>query len=59
VIGEARYEAETSRHMHFVCQNCGRIQNIVSDEIEIEARLKKKGMRMDSLIAYGVCRDCS
>ena len=63
VTGAARYDANTSRHHHFICTQCGLIQDIESDGLDdlgVPARASGFG-RVDSVEVRfrGVCRECA
>ncbi|MDE6405631.1 MAG: transcriptional repressor [Lachnospiraceae bacterium] len=60
--GVDRFDADTSRHCHFVCSGCGCVTDLPLDCMEdmlADARKKFDG-RIDrqSTYFYGLCRDC-
>ncbi len=61
-IEEGRYELKKEKHIHFICNKCGKIQNIPGEEQikSIEENLKKKGMKVSKreIIFYGICKEC-
>ncbi|MBN2711400.1 MAG: transcriptional repressor [Planctomycetes bacterium] len=58
----ARYDADTSRHPHFFCTECGCVKDFHCDEMETIAapRSAKKLGRVDSVHIHvrGVCNEC-
>jgi len=62
VSGAARYDANTSRHHHFVCIRCGLIRDIESselDELGIPAPAAALGSVNGVEVRFsGVCRSC-
>ncbi len=61
--GKARYELFTTDHHHFICDNCGTIEDISDCNIEaLEKEISaKKHIRIlrHSLEFYGLCEKCS
>ncbi|MDE6604191.1 MAG: transcriptional repressor [Lachnospiraceae bacterium] len=60
--GVDRFDADTSRHCHFICSGCGCVTDLPLDCMEdmlADARKKFDG-RIDrqSTYFYGLCRDC-
>ena len=53
------YDADVSEHIHFICEDCGRI-----DDFFLESGLKQKvedsgyELKREKLILYGLCPDC-
>ncbi|MBI3342490.1 transcriptional repressor [Candidatus Curtissbacteria bacterium] len=65
-LGEGKFRYEISKrehHHHFICENCGAIEDVQDKAIEqIEARLSKnRGLVVTKhcLEFYGLCRKCS
>ena len=62
----SRYDAETSPHIHFICENCGRAFDILDEakkELlvgkEIAGRKIPAGIIKNYQISFfGVCQDC-
>ena len=58
----ARFDANTTRHHHFVCSECGRIEDFVSDEIdsyEPPPEVRSLGnVNSVHLHVRGVCNSC-
>ncbi len=54
---QAHYETNTKFHSHFICEKCGRITDISSDEpvIELPEGYQAKNV---SLNINGICCDC-
>ncbi len=60
--GKAHYEGKLDGHLHFVCENCGRITDIfckpqLPDELK---QFEKNGflIRSQRTVFYGLCEDC-
>jgi len=66
ISGGVRYESsDLPHHHHLNCTTCGRIQEVVCEDIETEverlkSRIGQKGFAIQShnLEFYGVCEDC-
>lgn len=61
--GKLRYEhAEKADHHHFICENCGSIEDISDCNIEVLEKeiLKKKELvvKRHSLEFFGICKQC-
>lgn len=61
--GKFRYELSSKAdHHHFICENCGKIEDISDCNIEmIENEIKKKKgllVKSHSLEFFGLCSDC-
>jgi Fe2+ or Zn2+ uptake regulation protein len=57
-----RFDADTSRHYHFVCEDCGKVEDVDFDlEQDLEERVSSlmgrtvTGHRLDF---FGLCPDC-
>ena len=62
--GKSVYELnEGSHHDHFVCTNCGRVEEFYDAEIEQrqQAVATEKGWKLmdHSMALYGLCSDCN
>ncbi len=61
--GVDHFDADISKHYHFVCQNCGKVIDLKMDNID--NILDIAGMNFDGKIQghityfYGVCGDCT
>jgi Fur family peroxide stress response transcriptional regulator len=58
----ARFEANVKRHHHFVCDRCGRIEDIDWFDVPALARRSELGerhIREYELLIRGTCRRCS
>ena len=60
--GVDHFDADTSRHCHFVCTGCGCVTDLqldCLDHILTDARKKFDGrIERQSTFFYGLCRDC-
>ncbi len=58
--GELRYDADTSNHIHFKCNSCGKIFDIFSS-IEIPINVIPEGFEIQKTQTniWGLCKDCS
>lgn len=54
------YDADTSEHMHFVCERCGAIKDIFIDS-GVTARVEKDGYKVnrEKMMLYGICPECN
>ena len=63
VGGEERYDADTSEHSHFICENCGAVFDVDSgdDFGDLEYVSGKYGVKAvrRRLIYYGKCAKCN
>ncbi len=58
-----RFDADTSPHYHFICEGCGRVDDVPMDVVgDLESRAAEtlgcrvSGHRLDF---YGLCADCA
>ena len=59
--GHARYDANTDTHMHFLCENCGRIDDVASGSIDIpipDLPNSKAVVRRMDVMMTGSCEAC-
>ena len=60
--GRTRFDANLSRHHHFVCRQCGLTRDFYSDaldELRLPRSLKAVGRVETTLVeARGICREC-
>ncbi len=55
----ARFDADTSPHAHFVCQECGKIYDVFDKNISLINKKTKVGKVQNYQIhLYGQCRKC-
>lgn len=61
--GKDHFDADTSPHYHFVCQDCGAVLDLPMpplDTLNQEAQEFVHGqVNSHSIYFYGLCRDCS
>jgi Fur family peroxide stress response transcriptional regulator len=60
-LGHAvRFESRTERHHHFVCDRCGRVEDLDWFELPLPARasLGRRSVREYQLILRGTCGEC-
>ncbi len=56
----AHYDADTSNHVHFVCDRCAKIYDIHHADCIPEIKCTKVGkIRRYNLYVYGECKQCS
>ncbi len=59
---EYRYDADTGKHQHFICRNCGKIYDLFNEKLSTEAIQKatEEGFKAEyaDILIYGVCKDC-
>ena len=65
LLGErvARYDPETSDHDHFICESCGRVQDLFLErdrQVDLTP-LTNEGyiVTTHNLTVYGICRVCA
>jgi len=59
VDGEARYDVDMSNHVHFVCDRCGKIYDIFTEEPFFKKEyLDGHQVREEHVYLRGVCREC-
>lgn len=60
--GKARYELNKEEHHHLICQNCGKIEDVLDTVIpDFEKKIEKKHkflIKSHSLEFYGLCENC-
>ena len=53
----------TDHHHHLVCESCGRVEEVGSEQVETWVRqlARRRGFRVTTHTAevYGICRDCA
>ena len=52
-----KFEIKKAPHGHFICKKCGKVEDIVLDEIE-EILDKKYPNSQKELYIYGICKEC-
>jgi Fe2+ or Zn2+ uptake regulation protein len=60
--GPVRYEANRQPHHHFICERCGRLEDIEAREVAYRPRRVQLGGRLiqDFQIVFrGICEKCS
>ncbi len=62
--GKAHFELANKPHGHFICQNCGKVEDIteeVNPSGEILKKLTSGGYKVSecNLVCYGLCPNCS
>ncbi len=63
VNGQERYDADVSPHCHFVCENCGRVEDFHDlhlDQTQFLQLTEERGftVRCHELHLYGTCDRC-
>jgi len=56
-----RFESNTDKHHHFVCDKCGRVEDVDWFEIpqlKQQARLGRRTMRQYEIVMRGFCSSC-
>ncbi len=60
--GADRFDADTSPHFHLLCENCGAVVDLETEDIGavLERAARRCGGRVTGYVAYfyGVCPDC-
>jgi Fur family peroxide stress response transcriptional regulator len=61
-VGPARYDANTSRHHHFVCTRCGLVRDIMDPDLDaVRAADQTSAFGVVESVEVqlrGVCRSC-
>jgi Fur family peroxide stress response transcriptional regulator len=63
VAGQERFDADIRPHAHFICERCGRVEDVSAPELDQE-KYSACALRIDgeirghSLTFYGLCREC-
>lgn len=57
VNGQERYDADTAQHGHFICQNCGAVEDL-ADMPPVEFPQVDGEIRTYQLNFYGTCSKC-
>lgn len=62
IDGVDHFDADTANHYHFICNTCGRIQDVMMEPLSDIERLADTGVsgRIDghAVTFYGHCRNC-
>ncbi len=58
--GSTHFDADTSRHAHFVCKGCGKIGDLFG-YADVATALEHAGYKVESVktVVYGLCPDCA
>jgi len=61
--GKAHFELATKPHGHFICQNCGKVEDFeisTPRDCSVERKLEEKGYSVNecNLVCYGLCPSC-
>lgn len=60
--GSARYDHQTYKHYHVVCQKCNRVFDVDMDEImDLQSKIKEKhGFQFNDydIVFKGICPEC-
>ncbi len=57
---KVHYDGCVANHRHFVCQNCGKIDDLEPSPVETPQELFERGYTVfrESCVYYGICNDC-
>lgn len=58
----ARFESKTEKHHHFVCERCGKVEDVEWFEVPLVARRSRLGRRTVhnyEIVMRGLCGSCS
>ncbi len=58
----ARFESNTRRHHHFVCERCGRVEDVEWFDVpQVARRATRKGRKVSSyeVVLRGLCSACA
>lgn len=58
--GSTHFDADTSRHAHFVCKGCGKIGDLFG-YADVATALEHAGYKVESVktVVYGLCPECA
>ena len=62
VKGFERYDADTSEHVHFVCDKCGAVIDIMDADIKKAKKACQAGqakIKSIHIVLHGTCENCS
>ena len=62
VNGSERYDADTSEHVHFVCDECGAVIDIMDADIKKAKKACQAGqakIKNIQIVLHGTCERCS
>lgn len=62
VNGTERYDANTSDHVHFVCDCCGAVMDIMDADMDtVKSACSVRNAKINSIkiVLHGVCEGCS
>ena len=62
VKGFERYDADTSEHVHFVCDKCGSVIDIMDADIKKAKKACQAGqakIKSIQIVLHGTCESCS
>jgi len=61
--GKAHFEIANEPHGHFICQRCGKVEDIESVNLNnlLKEEVKKQGFNPTecNFVCYGLCKECS
>lgn len=59
--GQLHFDCLRNDHIHFVCEKCGKINDVFLDQNEAISFCEKHGMgvsHIQQIVVYGVCQSC-
>ena len=62
VNGFERYDADTSEHVHFVCEKCGAVIDVVDANVKVAKKACQFGqakIKNIQIVLHGTCEGCS
>ena len=62
VKGFERYDADTSEHVHFVCDECGAVIDVEDANIRVAKKACQMGqakIKNIQIVLHGTCEECS
>ena len=62
VNGVERYDANTSDHVHFVCEKCGAVIDIMDADVQAAKKACQVGqakVKSIQIVLHGTCESCS
>ena len=59
VDGQERFDGRTHAHAHFICERCGRVDDVAAKPEDFVSNAMPGEIRTWALTFYGICRECA
>lgn len=62
-VGPVRYDGNTKKHLHIICQKCGKIEDVwldmkIEDQIDFEEKIPNFTITNYKIEFFGICNYC-